>query len=101
MIHIDACIVKLLKIWEWLATLCRQYVDFLVLHNVINSTKILLSSKWEIKDLGEADLILGIETFKIDEGIEISHLNILKRYWRNLVNLMMHLWKHLMTLAFI
>lgn len=47
---------------------------------MVNSTKILLSSKCEMKNLGEADLILGIEISKIDEGIEISHLNILTRY---------------------
>lgn len=44
--------------------------DMLILNidlNAINSTKIILSSRFELKDLLKADVILRIKTSKIDE----------------------------------
>ena len=39
---------------------------------VINEAKHLLSSSFDIKDLGEANVILGIELTKTNEGFMIS-----------------------------
>lgn len=50
----------------------RRYVDFGTDFNVLNSTKILLSSKFQMKDLVETDL--GIKFVKLKKGLNHSTL---------------------------
>lgn len=50
----------------------RRYVDFGTDFNVLNSTKILLSSKFQMKDLVETDL--GIKFVKLKKGLNHSIL---------------------------
>ena len=49
------------------------YVDDILIFNinidVINEVKSFLSEKFDMKDLGEADIILNIELIKDDSGI--------------------------------
>ncbi|XP_070050486.1 secreted RxLR effector protein 161-like [Nicotiana tomentosiformis] len=52
--------------------------------NVVNETKNFLSSKFEIKNLGEADVILGIKIKRTSNGFSLSQSHyiekILKRF---------------------
>ena len=47
--------------------------------NVVKSTKDLLPSNFDMKDLGEADVILGIKIIKNSEGITLCQSHYVER----------------------
>ena len=54
---------------------CLYVVDMLILGTnieIIKSTKRMLSNSFDMKDLGVADVILGIKITKIPDGISLS-----------------------------
>ena len=46
---------------------------------VVNETKKLLSSLFEMKDMGEADVILGIKIQKINTGFSLSQSHYIEK----------------------
>jgi hypothetical protein len=47
--------------------------------DVVNETKQFLSSKLDMKDLGEADLILGIKLTKLKKGYRMSQEHFVEK----------------------
>ncbi|XP_021838191.1 uncharacterized mitochondrial protein AtMg00810-like [Spinacia oleracea] len=47
--------------------------------DAINETKNFLSSKFEMKDLGEVDVILGVRVTKIDKGYMLSQTHYVEK----------------------
>lgn len=82
----DKCIYY--KYENNICTIICLYVDDLLIFgstiDVVNETKSMLSSSFDMKDLGEADVILGIKITKTANGISLdqSHYiqKILKKY---------------------
>ena len=64
------------------------YVDDMLIFesnlHVINDVKSMLSENFDMKDLGEANVILGIKIIRIENGISLDHSHyiekILKKY---------------------
>ena len=54
----------------------RLYVDDMLILGtnieIIKSTKIILSNSFDMKDLGVADVILGIKIIRTQDGINLS-----------------------------
>lgn len=70
--------------------ICLYVDDMLILGTsleIVCETKVLLSSKFDMKDLGEVDVILGIKVVKTDSGFSLNQSHyiekILKKfgYW--------------------
>jgi len=63
----------ILSLWWGEGVILYLYVDDILIFNinidVINEVKSFLSEKFDMKDLGEADIILNIELIKDDSGI--------------------------------
>lgn len=62
--------------------ICLHVDDILIFGpnvNVINETKNFLSSKFEMKDLGEADVILGVKIKRTSNGFHCLSLIILRK----------------------
>ena len=62
---------------------CLYVDDMLILGtniDVINETKQFLSSKFDMKDLGEANLILGIKLTKLKTSLEYLKNILLRKY---------------------
>ncbi|GAA0149688.1 transmembrane signal receptor [Lithospermum erythrorhizon] len=62
--------------------ICMYVDDMLILENtldVVNKTKELLSSNFEMKDLGEADVILGVRVIRNSEGISLSQSHYVEK----------------------
>ena len=62
--------------------ICLYVDDMLILGsnlNVVNSTKEFLSSKFEMKDLGEVDVILGVRVVKNSNGISLSQSHYVEK----------------------
>jgi len=59
------------------------YVDDMLIFGtnvtVVNETKSFLSSHFDMKDLGEADVILGIKMRKIDNGVSLSQSHYIEK----------------------
>jgi len=55
---------------------------------VIKLTKDFLNSKFEIKDLGEVDLILGVKVKKSKYGFSLNQIHYVENVLRNLIILM-------------
>jgi hypothetical protein len=59
------------------------YVDEMIILgtniDVVNETKQFLSSKLDMKDLGEADLILGIKLTKLKKGYRMSQEHFVEK----------------------
>ena len=63
--------------------ICLYVDDMLILGtdmDVGKSTKDLLSSNFDMKDLGEADVILGIKIIRNSEGITLSQSHYVEKY---------------------
>ena len=61
---------------------CLYVDDMLIMSkNIddINATKKMLSSKFDMKDLGVADLILGIKILKTPQGLALSRSHYIER----------------------
>ena len=60
------------------------YVDDMLIFgtnvDLVNSTKHLLSSNFDMKDLGEASMILGIQVIRKDDNIFCLNLTTLRKY---------------------
>jgi hypothetical protein len=64
---------------------CLYVDDMLILGtniDVVNDTKQFLSSKFDMKDLGEADLILGIKLTKLKNGFRMSQEHFVEKILR-------------------
>ena len=62
--------------------ICLYVDDMLILGtdmDVVKSTKDLLSSNFDMKDLGEADVILGIKIIRNSEGITLSQTHYVEK----------------------
>ena len=70
----DACVYS--KLFGAECVIICLYVDDMLIFgshiNAINSTKQFLSSKFEMKDLGEADVILGVKVTRTENGFNLS-----------------------------
>ena len=86
-------------------SLCRRYVDHYSNHERIQSTKKVLISKFDMKDLRVPDMILGIKISRTSEGYILSQTHyvekILEKYnkgdlnvARTIVDLTLHLSKN-------
>ena len=61
---------------------CLYVDDMLIMSkNIddINATKKMLSSKFDMKDLGVVDLILGIKILKTPQGLALSQSHYIER----------------------
>ena len=59
----------------WYILLCLYVDDMLILGNntyIINQTKNMLKRYFEMKDMGLADVILGIKIIRTNEGLTLS-----------------------------
>ena len=63
------------------------YVDDMLIFgpnvNVINETKIFLSSKFEMKDLGEADVILRVKIKRTANGFSLCLSHYIEKMLKN------------------
>ncbi|XP_074267011.1 uncharacterized protein LOC141590312 [Silene latifolia] len=62
--------------------ICLYVDDMLILGSnlfVVNKTKQFLSSRFEMKDLGEADVILGVRVVKNSNGISLSQSHYVEK----------------------
>ena len=79
--HSDSCVY--LKVFESDCVIICLYVDdMLILDNNLSAvikTKELLSSQFEMKDLGEADVILGVKVIRNSNGISLSQSHYVKK----------------------
>jgi len=63
-------------------TICLYVDDMLIFGtnvHVINETKKLLSSHFEMKDMGEADVILGIKIRKTNDDFSLCQSHYIKK----------------------
>ncbi|GAA0183260.1 transmembrane signal receptor [Lithospermum erythrorhizon] len=64
------------------AVICLYVDDMLILENtldVVNKIKELLSSNFEMKDLGEVNVILGVRVIRNSEGISLSQSHYVEK----------------------
>ena len=62
---------------------CLYVDDMLIMgtsKDAINSTKMILNSSFDMKDLGQVDVILGIQIKRTVEGYILLNLIILEKY---------------------
>jgi len=64
--------------WWYILIFCTNIV-------AINEVKSFLSKSFDIKAMGEDDVILNIKLIKDDSGITLYNLTILRRSWTNLI----------------
>ncbi|XP_071933566.1 uncharacterized protein [Coffea arabica] len=68
----------------------RLYVDDMLIFgtslDIVNSTKYFLSSNFDIKDLGEAKIILGVKIIRKGDGIMLSQEHYTERLLRKFEN---------------
>jgi len=72
-------------------TICLYVDDMLIFGSnleVINDTKMFLTAHFDMKDLGKANVILGVKIRKTDFGFSLCNHTTLKRYLINLIVLM-------------
>lgn len=70
----NKCVYSMVK-GEMSIVLCLSLDDILLFGSdlrIINKTKLFLSSKFEMKDMGVADVILGPKLTRSVDGISIS-----------------------------
>ena len=65
-----------LSLWLGGGVILCLYVDDILIFginiDVINEVKSFLSKSFDMKDLGEADVILNIKLIKVENGITLS-----------------------------
>jgi len=59
--------------------------------SVVNETKRLLSSLFEMQDLGEADVILGIKLSKTKSGFSLCRSHYIEKMLKDLILVMWYL----------
>ena len=89
---------------ENIGVLICLYVDEMLIIgtnlHVVNVAKSFLASNSNIKDLGVADVILGIKLTKVANGILMSQEHYTKKF-KNLVILIVNLCAHPMIIVFL
>ena len=82
----DKCIYY--KTWENSHVIISLYVDDLLIFgsnlHVINETKNILRSHFDMKDLGEANFILGMKITKTCDGIFLDLSHYVEKILRNI-----------------
>lgn len=77
----DTCVYT--KLVEHNCVIICLYVDDMLIFGtsleVINKTKMFLCSKFETKDLGEADVILGIKIKKTENGFSLNQSHYIEK----------------------
>ena len=77
----DKCIYY--KIEDRLCTIICLYVDDMLIFgqnfHFINDVKSMLSAKFDMKELGEAEVILGIKITRIENGISLDQSHYIKK----------------------
>ena len=66
--------------------LCLDVDDILIFGTnmeLINNTKLILSSHFKMKDLGEADVILGVKIRKIENGFSFCQSHYVEKILKN------------------
>jgi len=98
------CMTMSLCLFSVLLIICLYVNEMLIIGttvHVVNDTKILLSSYFEMKDMKKTDEILGVKARKTNDNFSFvpvsSHWESVKR---NLTILMRFQWELLMTLAY-
>ncbi|KAL0350010.1 UNVERIFIED_CONTAM: Retrovirus-related Pol polyprotein from transposon TNT 1-94 [Sesamum radiatum] len=82
----DKCIYCKVK-GDRIIILCLYVDDILLIGScieIITETKSFLKNKFEMKDMGEADLILGIKLIRSTDGITISQSHYVEKIIENL-----------------
>jgi len=69
--------------------------------SVVNETKRLLSSLFEMQDLGEADVILGIKLSKTKSGFSLCRSHYIEKMLKDLILVMWYLWELHLIIVFI
>ena len=54
---------------------------------IVFKTKLFLGSKFEMKDMGEASVILGVKIIRNGDSISLSQENTLRNFLRSLVTM--------------
>jgi hypothetical protein len=71
------------------------YVDNLLIFgislDIVHDTKRFLGSNFDMKDMGEANVILGIKILMNDDCITLSQSHLLRKYLKDLNTLIYHL----------
>ena len=77
----DKCIYS--KLWNNLHIFISLYVDDMLIFgsnmNVINEMKSMLKSHFDMKDLGEANFILGVKITKIGDEIFLNQSHYVEK----------------------
>ena len=60
-------------------SICGSHVNICTSMHVVNETKKLLSSHFEMKDMGEADVILRIKIRKTNDGFSLSQFQYIEK----------------------
>ena len=74
--------VCILKILQMAMSLCLYVDDMLIIdsnNDIIKATKRMLTSKFNMKDLGVADVILGIKISRKSNGLVLSQSHYIKK----------------------
>jgi len=70
--------------------ICLYVDDMLIFgtcNDIVFKTKIFLGSKFEMKDMGEASVILGVKIIRNGDSISLSQENTLRNFLRSLVTM--------------
>ena len=70
--------------------ICLYVDDILIMgsnNEVIKTTKEMFNNKFDMKDLGVADVILGIKISKTSNGLILSQSHYIEKFLRNLNNM--------------
>ena len=83
----DKCISTIAGRIIYLYYVCMLMIFWFFCTNIvaINEVKSFLSKSFDIKAMGEDDVILNIKLIKDDIGITLYNLTILRRSWTNLI----------------
>jgi len=82
---------------------CLCIDDILILVtflDAIQGIKDSLSLNFDMKDLGLADMTLGMKIFRTPNGIALSHSHSIERMLHNLISITPNLFLHPMILQF-
>ena len=81
-----------------ICTIICVYVDDLLIFgsniHVVNNVKSLLCNNFDMKDLGEASVILGIKITRSKEGISLDQSHYIEKILKNMTTLIVNLLVH-------
>ena len=85
----DSCVY--FKSNEHSVVIIYLYVDDMLIVGtsieVMKLTNVFWNSKFDIKDLGEANLIIRVKMKRSEFGISVNQAHMLKKFWENLITL--------------